>query len=279
MRKFRSKVESNGSEIILPDPNYALPSGTNADGSQKSIVTLPQYRVTNMDGSVDEGPLNVVIGDVYDGYAFGHRTGKILATTSLLDKHLFEAQRSRVFAVNGAVFEDNYSILLPRAVSFSAGIINHFFAGQLGLRRASSGSGWIIDNFGAEAMNGNFSLYRENASQQRAIVPSGVWGGSLAVGQSTPTLPEPPSGTTKLIAVFNGTIGSETSLNRVAGKSSIMVLRPVASSKRSEFQARSPCGRRTARARGSFALTVRYRASTRIHTISIRRPWAAAKCE
>lgn len=217
--QFRSVVNGSGQEQILSNANYPLPSGTNADGTQKFIVSLPQVTVRAMDNTLYQGPMDAVVGDVFDGYALGHHTGKVLAATSLLDNRLRANGKSRVFAMNSFVYEDNYSIVLPRAVAFSAGLINHFFAGKLALHRASSGSGWIIDNVGTEAMTGTFSLYAENTSGQRSIVSNGVWGGTLAVNASTPTaLPEPPAGTIKLIAVFDGNIGSESSLRRVAGK-------------------------------------------------------------
>jgi hypothetical protein len=168
-----------------------------------------------------------VFGDIYDGQTQTSVTSKKLATFSLLDKPLQAMGQKAVLSINSAVFEDNYPILLPRAVAFSAGLINHFFTGRVDLIHNPPVGGdsvhqmnstWSIINKSNEVMNGVFALYYEDGSGNRQLVANASWTGSLNSGQATPALPEPPSTVKKLIAVFKGTIGQETSLQRVAAK-------------------------------------------------------------
>jgi hypothetical protein len=190
----------------------------------------PQHggRALEFGTTLVSGPISVVTGPIFDGYAFGSQPNKVLAAQSLLDRLLQQVGHNKLFGVNSYVYDNQYPVLLPRAVSFSAGLINHFFAGKLSVSRVSSGSGWSIKNDAAEAMSGQFELYYEIASGQRAPVPGATpWVGTLASGQSTPTLPEPPSSTIKIVAVFFGSIGSET-IPRAAGRVTDYAAPPVA---------------------------------------------------
>lgn len=196
---------------VLANPDFPLPDGSGKSVAVRTVTITPRV------GSTITAPMAVVTGSIVDGYAYGVQPGKTLATMSVLDKLLAQSGHTRLFTVSSLVFEDQYPTLLPRAVAFSAGLINHFFAGKLGLRRATGGTGWIIDNMGSDALNGSFQMFYETSAGQRSLVPGGVWSGALQPSASTVTLPEPPSGTVKLVAVFYGLIGSE-SMRRTAGK-------------------------------------------------------------
>ena len=207
---------------MLPYPN-----GTNANGTQKRVEAR-SITLRYADSSSETGPVNVVIGDVYDGYTGIHNTDQILAVASLLDRASQTTLSRRVFKITPVVFEDNYRILLPRAVAFSAGLINHLFAGRLDMTRASSGSGWNIRNLSGEPMTGTFTLHYEDNAGIRYAINGASWTGTLAANQSTSALPEPPPSSAKLIGVFKGTIGLETALTRVAGKVVPFTAPPVA---------------------------------------------------
>lgn len=202
---------SSGS-TVLPNPDFSLPSGQGKTFTQRDVTIRLQ------DGNTLSGPMLVVSGSIYDGYALGSQPNKVLATQSLVDRLLQNSGFSMLFGVNSYVYDNQYPVLLPRAVSFSAGLINHFFAGKLSTSRVSSGSGWTIRNEAAETMTGQFELYYQTANGQRLRVPGTTpWVGTLASGQATPALAEPPNTASKVVAVFFGTIGSEP-MPRAAGR-------------------------------------------------------------
>jgi hypothetical protein len=212
---------------ILPNVEFQYPNATNANGTQKRIEAR-SITLRYSDNSAETGVVNAVIGDVYDGYTGAHNSGQILAVTSLLDRPLLNASSLRVFKITPVVFEDNYRILLPRSVAFSAGLINHFFAGRLDVTRASTGSGWNVRNLSGETMSGTFALYYEDNAGIRYAINGASWNGTLNANQMTATLPEPPASAAKLIGVFKGVIGSESALTRVAGKVVSFTPPPVA---------------------------------------------------
>lgn len=167
--------------------------------------------------------MDFIIGDVFDGNTGVHRTNRRLAATSLLYTPMGNIGIGGRFSTNEMVFEDNYAILLPRAVAFSAGLINHFFAGKVDVTRPASGPGWTIRNLSGQPMTGTFALHYEDGAQIRyPVAPAGglvsTWTGTLAAGESTPALAEPSASSALLVGIFQGTIGAETTLPRVAGK-------------------------------------------------------------
>lgn len=236
---------------VLPNPEFPLPNG------QGKSIGVRSVTIRLHDNSQWTGNMAVVTGSIFDGnYSGGSRTEQVLATQSLLDRPLNNRGYSKLFGVNTYVYENQYSVLFPRAVAFSAGIINHFFAGKLAVSRASSGSGWTIANAAAESMNGSFLLYYQTSSGQRSLVSGGVWTGTLQAGQSTPTLPEPPNTATQVVGVFFGTIGSET-MPRAAGKVTNYQPAPV------------PCGQPISAAGSSEGTTVVHELGTQAGPVQV----------
>ncbi|WP_153067362.1 hypothetical protein [Steroidobacter cummioxidans] len=224
---YGTNFASSPGGSILPNVLFPYPNAANANGTQKRIEAR-SITLRYSDNSTDAGPVNVVLGDVYDGNTGAHNSNQILAVASLLDRPSQSALSRRVFKITPVVFEDNYRILLPRAVAFSAGLINHFFAGRLDVTRAASGSGWTIRNLSGETMTGTFALYYEDNAGIRYAINAASWTGTLTANQMTAALPEPPASAAKLIGVFKGTIGAETALTRVAGKVVSFAPPPVA---------------------------------------------------
>src|SRR2546427_7984081 len=116
--------------------------------------------------------------------------------------------QSKALAVGPTVWDDNYGVLLPRAIAFSTGLINHFFRGRMNLRRNPSGSGWFIDNVGQEDLSGSFAVYYDDASGNRQAITGAAWRTVIPATQSLQVVfTEPPTGTSRLVAVFAGQIG------------------------------------------------------------------------
>ena len=112
--------------------------------------------------------------------------------------------------------------LLPRAVGYSAGLLDYFFRGEIDLIPDEiTGSGYVIVNNTEEDMDGTFELYYDDTSDDRQLVPGFSYNlslGSLSSGnnKSSNITFTPPDNVKKYILVFKGTLGNEN--NAVVGK-------------------------------------------------------------
>ncbi len=124
----------------------------------------------------------------------------------------FLPQASRAaYVENTLIYEAQYEILMPRAVAFSAGVINHFFRGRLNLVKGTQSTEWKLVNKGKDLMDGTFEVYSENTIGIRAPISGAQWRKSLAVGDGNATTVNfsVPADTARLVAVFKGRIGTE----------------------------------------------------------------------
>jgi hypothetical protein len=122
--------------------------------------------------------------------------------------------------------------LIPRAVAFSAGMINYFFRGKIDFivdPNPANPDGFLIKNLGPEPMKGEFALYYDDRNGERHPVPGAggnalVWdttvllasaSGMLSAGASLPvpgfTPPTNPASKTmaEYMLVFSGDMGEE----------------------------------------------------------------------
>jgi len=194
-------------------PEFPLPHGVNVDGTSKRIELLPAPYQASAPGA----KAYYVVGNVFDGASNTSRYNQRLARESALGWALEKAGGVRLFSGGDEnVWSDGYKILFPRAVAFSAGLINHFFRGKLSFSK-SSGKVWTIRNLSSSTMSGHFYVYGEEADGTRARWPSNtgfetiVQNGSLDITLAD----EPPASIKKLVVVFMGQLGSES--DRVAG--------------------------------------------------------------
>lgn len=119
------------------------------------------------------------------------------------------------------VYGDYATLLLPRAVGYSAGLLNYFFRGQINMAPDQNSSGqYVIKNESNEYMSGLFSLYYDDTGDNRHHVAS--WSLSInannpssTVTFTPPTYPEPKQKGTYILA-FQGTLGNEN--GAVAGR-------------------------------------------------------------
>jgi hypothetical protein len=123
--------------------------------------------------------------------------------------------------MDSRVFEDYARDLLPRAVGYSAGLLNYFFRGQLDIvPDPVSGSGYVIVNNTDEDLNGTFQLYydtNENPSRRLPVwsapYPLSLGAKSSGTNKSVPPFGISPPGNAeergKYILVFSGRLGGE----------------------------------------------------------------------
>jgi hypothetical protein len=112
------------------------------------------------------------------------------------------------FVVDIASFQERWEILLPRAVSLSAGLINHIFRGRIDLAQdPESPSVWYIRNNGDVAISGSFNFlydvgyYRASLQTFSRYISAGDY--------ATVLIADVPTYANKVAVAFTGTIGSE----------------------------------------------------------------------
>ena len=145
-------------------------------------------------------------------------------TSSIFDQDLKEANEPPVYALNRFNFDAAHEFLIPRAVAYSAGLIDYFFRGKIDLipNPGSPGS-YVIKNLGNEEMNGIFALYYDDVDGARHEVPGASWNLRIAKnGQSTPLVFYPPASPApatsgEYMLVFKGDMGEETAGNKFVG--------------------------------------------------------------
>ena len=146
----------------------------------------------------------------------GKTPSAALTTFGLWDQFLEERSFPSRYALTRPNYDDMANLLVPRAVAYSAGLINYFFRGRIDMVPDYSGSGaYVIQNLSNEDMVGTFELFYDDVNGIRRpvqnaswniTVPAGSQGPSLSFTRPTDPLPGDPN---RYILVFRGNIGSE----------------------------------------------------------------------
>lgn len=203
------------SNNILPATNYLLPDSNGA--------TVDSRQITDPDLLGPIGPNQPLAGEirfiktpVQDKYTGVTATNLRTSTFSLLDDDLNAIGASMIFSLNSFNFAEAHKLLIPRAVGYSAGLINHFFRGKIDMFSSIPGS-YVIENLGAEPMTGDFALYYDALDGNRYPVPGAAWTLTIpAYSQSVDlsfTKPSSPTPKTpgEFMLVFKGGMGEEQS--------------------------------------------------------------------
>lgn len=138
-------------------------------------------------------------------------TSEKLAAYSYMNKSLSSDKWE--YNLNNYVYEDYASQLIPRAVGYSAGLLNYFFRGTIDMiSDNATGSGYVIENKTDENMEGTFELWYDDINDNRKM----IWNGYLSIvpnGKSsniTFTKPTDAKESCKYVLVLNkGTMGQE----------------------------------------------------------------------
>lgn len=124
-------------------------------------------------------------------------------------------------ALDSEVYRDYASLLIPKAVGYSAGLLNYFFRGEMDMvPDDATGSGFVIENKTDESMNGIFELFYDTKTDERKRTMLATLN-IPAKGKSTNLPFTPPSDSDakepdKHMLVFRGKLGNEE--DAVAGK-------------------------------------------------------------
>jgi len=172
------------------------------------------------------------VQDSYLGSSAGENPR--MNTYSIFDQDLIARGGAPRFALNRFNFQAAHDFLIPRAVAYSAGMINYFFRGKIDLVPDDTNPGThLIKNLGSEPMTGDFRLYYDYDDANAGTVNNRTLlierlnisipaNGQVNIGTiPVPTNPAPKT-PGEYMLVFDGDMGQETraqfGIGAVAGK-------------------------------------------------------------
>lgn len=202
---------------IFPHQGFPWPNGLFARVIPVPIkdLPLPQYGPepsVSLDGDID-----FITTPVYDAYTGDTAYDKRTSAYSIFDYDLRAANQPLGFALYRYNFDDAHALLIPRAVSYSAGLLNYFFRGAFTVNQIDyRANEYVVDNQSAEAMDGTFHLYYDDAQGNRQELGAPQ---TIAVAASIPGQPDstssfnftfaPDPTVSNYVVVFQGTLGAE----------------------------------------------------------------------
>ncbi len=161
-----------------------------------------------------KGELRRYLTKVRDGVSVNH-----LAVPSALYEYVADALKDKKIGLDDNVFRDYAQLLFPRAVGYSAALLDYFFRGKLDVDLVSDGADPSVariagTNASPDALvDGAVTLYAEDAttgtrSPLTALDPTAVTGVTPG-GTVTSARFQIPGTTERFVAVYQGTLGNE----------------------------------------------------------------------
>lgn len=133
------------SDNILPAANFALPDGANASIEKRQITDLDMLGPAGA-GQPLVGEIQFVTTSVSDEYGGSQAVRSRASSLSLFDAELKSIGANMVFTQNRFNFVDAQKLLIPRAVGYSAGLINFFFRGKMEISLPDEGVYAAVDH-------------------------------------------------------------------------------------------------------------------------------------
>jgi hypothetical protein len=141
---------SFGTNISSLVGSYPSPSPTGAGLVPLRLNALssdPNLRPKNMVGKVIHGAtITFLTGNVIDSAGGANESNVKLTTTGYWDQFLGEQSTLRQYTLNHYNYDDQARLLIPRAVAYSAGLIDYFFRGSLKISAPDEGVFGILDH-------------------------------------------------------------------------------------------------------------------------------------
>jgi hypothetical protein len=107
---------------------------------------IPENRLRNMAGDVLNSSMTFLTGTVVDSIGGGNATNVKLATAGAWDQFLIAKSILPKYTLNYYNYDDQAKLLIPRAVGYSAGLIDYFFRGQMEISLPDDGIYAIADH-------------------------------------------------------------------------------------------------------------------------------------
>jgi len=148
-------------------------------------------------------------------YVRGYTSQRLAAYSYLWNYSNIIPKKEWLYNLDNYVYTDYADQLVPRAVGYSAGLLNYFFRGEIEMIPDDvSGSGYVIVNNTDESMSGIFELWYDNKAGYRVK----AWSASLTIDKKSSnnksrniTFPSPTDikEPNKYMLVFKGKLGNE----------------------------------------------------------------------
>jgi hypothetical protein len=203
---FAAEIYSTGHRHYFP-----YPKKTSTDlQSYVNQNKLPETIISE-DGVSDVG---FWIKKERDGESIEHFLKPSYLARAVLDETGDSVLYERTFYRDDKCHEDYAKLLLPRAVGYSAGLLNYFFRGDIRLGYETGDTpGYAIINNSGEKMEGEFVIYYDKAGDERIPLWAGRGTLEATIGDKTNTFDFIPPGDAKepgkYIVVFKGKMGNE----------------------------------------------------------------------
>jgi hypothetical protein len=213
-------IYTGAAQIPITSTTIGLSEYTNANFMSEATIfkDFPYPVKSNTTASVVETLAEDGQRD-WRWYIYENERTDELAAYSYFAFEQIPAQEGWEYILDEKVYKAEAQLLLPRAVGYSAALIDYFFRGKLDLVSAGTNSSYIIVNNTDEPMDGTFRIFYDNATNTRIQ----LWTGTLTLGafgsganQSAPITLNIPDQDSPLTLVFRGKLGNET--DAVAGK-------------------------------------------------------------
>ncbi len=199
-------------------PSPVLRLGTDEQGrpfeTTLDIQTQLEPGLRDRNSNLIEGSVTFFANNFRDPITGRALRNERMTTLSLFDRELERRGEPLVFTLNRYNVEAQAAFLIPRAVGYSAGLLDYFFRGSLDFHVKASAAGatrgeFTITNTSSEAMIGDFTLYAEDANAIRTPVAP-PFSLSLSRGATSAPLTFPaPAQVQAYVLVFRGRLGSE----------------------------------------------------------------------
>jgi hypothetical protein len=202
---------------LQPHPGFpSPPNGADAEIETETVGELLGPKGPNQPLDED-AEVDFIVTHVEDRLR-GDSPFSRTSTYGIFDAELQGKMKSPNFTLNRLNFEAAWQLLLPRAIGYSAGLLNYFFRGAFSVHVTNAEMGqYAVRNDTAEAMNGTFQLYYDDAqgnrhhfgTDQTISVPASIPG--RPPGTEPFQVPFPPDPTVNdCTVVFRGTLGLES---------------------------------------------------------------------
>jgi hypothetical protein len=159
---------------IRPDPNFPSPDGVGA--------TIVKKQITDPDLLGPVGPNQPLIGEIWfvsTMVADNNQPGMNAAnprtsTFSIFDEDLAQYGFSWTFTQNRFNFDSAHTFLIPRAVGYSAGMLDYFFRGQMEITAPDDVVWAIVDPTQKDSFS-QIKLKVRNATPEDSMAGGQLW--------------------------------------------------------------------------------------------------------
>ena len=176
------------------------------------------FAVATLGGDVLTGRVRFFLRDIADPLT-GHVVQNVrVSSRSLWDQHLETSRQQPKFSLNTYNYDAMADVLLPRAVGYSAGFLDHFFRGGLDVDLVSGTDPSAVTITGTNSspdalVEGTLTLYADDGTTGTRSPVTAV--GSTAIanvlpgGAVTSGPFQLPADAERFVAVYQGTLGNE----------------------------------------------------------------------